>query len=41
MIPGVEEKLNEEYVPVPEQGGGKLISEGLNKLGHLYTVNYR
>ena len=34
------ETLNEEYVPVPEQSGGKLIPEGLNKPGHLYTVNY-
>lgn len=28
----------EEYVPVPEQGGGKLIPEGLQKPGHVYTV---
>ncbi len=28
----------EEFVPVPEQGGGKLIPEGTHKPGHLYTV---
>jgi ATP-dependent Lon protease len=28
----------EEYVPVPEQGGGKLIPEGQQKPGHVYTV---
>jgi len=32
------ETLAEEYVPVPEQGGGKLIPEGLQKPGHVYTV---
>ena len=32
------ESFAEEYVPVPEQGGGKLILEGLNKAGHVYTV---
>ena len=32
------ETLAEEYVPVPEQGGGKLIPEGLQKPGHIYTV---
>lgn len=32
------ESLREEYVSVPEQSGGKLIPEGLNKPGHLYTV---
>lgn len=32
------ESFAEEYVPVPEQGGGKLIPEGLNKAGHIYTV---
>lgn len=30
--------LSEEYVPVPEQGGGKLIPEGLHKPGQVYTV---
>lgn len=32
------ETLQEEFVPVPEQGGGKLIPEGMHKPGHLYTV---
>jgi ATP-dependent Lon protease len=32
------ESFAEEFVPVPEQGGGKLIPEGLNKAGHVYTV---
>ncbi|MDH8001484.1 protease Lon-related BREX system protein BrxL [Bacillus cereus group sp. MYBK40-2] len=30
--------LQEEYVSVPEQGGGKLIPEGMGKPGHIYTV---
>lgn len=30
--------LQEEYVSVPEQGGGKLIPEGMSKPGHVYTV---
>jgi len=30
--------LLEEFVAVPEQGGGKLIPEGMNKPGHIYTV---
>lgn len=34
------ETFAEEYVSVPEQSGGKLIPEGLNKPGHLYTVGY-
>lgn len=34
------ESFLEEYVSVPEQSGGKLIPEGLNKPGHLYTVGY-
>lgn len=33
------ETLSEEFVPVPEQGGGKLIPEGAHKPGHLYTVS--
>jgi ATP-dependent Lon protease len=33
------ETLAEEFVPVPEQGGGKLIPEGTYKPGHLYTVS--
>ena len=32
------ESFLEEYVPVPEQGGGTLIPEGIGKPGHLYTV---
>ncbi|WP_134684886.1 protease Lon-related BREX system protein BrxL [Brevibacillus migulae] len=34
------ETMNEEYVSVPEQGGGKLIPEGLGKPGHVYTVGH-
>lgn len=30
----------EEYVPVPEQGGSKLIPEGMSKPGHVYTVGH-
>lgn len=33
------ESLTEEFVPVPEQGGGKLIPEGLHKPGQVYTVS--
>ena len=32
------ETFEEEFVPVPEQGGGKLIPEGMSKAGHLYTI---
>ncbi|HEX3044883.1 MAG TPA: protease Lon-related BREX system protein BrxL [Bacillota bacterium] len=32
------ETLSEEFVSVPEQGGGKIIPEGLGKPGHVYTV---
>jgi len=32
------ETMNEEYISVPEQGGGKLIPEGMGKPGHVYTV---
>jgi ATP-dependent Lon protease len=32
------EAMNEEFVSVPEQGGGKIIPEGMGKPGHLYTV---
>lgn len=35
-----KEKLNEEFVSVPEQGGGKLIPEGLGKPGHVYVVGH-
>lgn len=34
------ESFNEEFVPVPEQGGGKLIPEGMGKPGHIYTVSH-
>ena len=33
------ETFIEEYVAVPEQGGGKLIPEGMGKPGHIYTVS--
>lgn len=33
------ESFEEYYVSVPEQGGGKLIPEGMNKPGHIYTVS--
>lgn len=32
------ESFEEHYVSVPEQGGGKLIPEGLSNPGHAYTV---
>ena len=32
--------FSEEYVPVPEQGGSKLIPEGMSKTGHVYTVGH-
>jgi len=32
------ETLEEKFVSVPEQGGGKLIPEGLGKPGHVYLV---
>lgn len=32
------ESLEEEFVSVPEQGGGTLIPEGIGKPGHVYTV---
>ncbi|WP_342567785.1 protease Lon-related BREX system protein BrxL [Psychrobacillus sp. FSL K6-4046] len=35
-----KESLNEEYVSVPEQGGGKLIPEGMGKPGHVYVVGH-
>ena len=34
------ESFAEEFVPVPEQGGGKLIPEGMGKPGHIYTVSH-
>lgn len=33
-----KETMVEEYVSVPEQGGGKLIPEGMGKPGHVYVV---
>lgn len=33
-----KESLEEEYVSVPEQGGGKLIPEGMSKPGHVYVA---
>lgn len=31
--------FEEQYVPVPEQGGGKLIPEGMMNPGQVYTVS--
>lgn len=33
-----KETMVEEYVSVPEHGGGKLIPEGMEKPGHVYVV---
>lgn len=33
------ETLEEHYVSVPEQGGGKLIPEGICNPGQVYTVS--
>jgi len=35
-----KETFQEEFVAVPEQGGGKLIPEGMPKPGHVYTVGH-
>jgi ATP-dependent Lon protease len=35
-----KETLQEDHVSVPEQGGGKLIPEGMGKPGHVYTVGH-
>lgn len=35
-----KETMNEEFVSVPEQCGGKLIPEGLGKPGHIYSVGH-
>ncbi|MBA5851811.1 protease Lon-related BREX system protein BrxL [Clostridium sp. cel8] len=35
-----KETFNEEFVSVPEHGGGKLIPEGMNKPGHVYVVGH-
>jgi ATP-dependent Lon protease len=34
-----KESLEEEFVGVPEQGGEKIIPEGMSKPGHVYTVS--
>lgn len=34
------ESFEEEFVSVPEQGGSKLIPEGMGKPGHIYTVGH-
>ncbi|WP_066638537.1 protease Lon-related BREX system protein BrxL [Desulfolucanica intricata] len=34
------ETLIEEFVSVPEQGGSKLIPEGIAKPGHIFTVGH-
>jgi len=33
-----KETFEEEFVSVPEQGGDKLIPEGMGRPGHVYTV---
>jgi ATP-dependent Lon protease len=33
------DNFEEHYIPVPEQGGGKLIPEGMTNPGHVYTVS--
>ena len=33
-----KETFEEEFISVPEQGGDKLIPEGTNKPGHVYTI---
>ncbi|MBM7605941.1 ATP-dependent Lon protease [Metabacillus crassostreae] len=35
-----KETLEEHYVSVPEQGGGKLIPEGMGKPGHVYVTGH-
>ncbi len=35
-----QETFEEQFVAVPEQGGTKLIPEGMSKPGHIYTVSY-
>lgn len=34
------EDMSEHYVSVPEQGGGKLIPEGVCNTGQIYTVSH-
>lgn len=33
------EDMSEHYVSVPEQGGGKLIPDGMCNPGQVYTVS--
>lgn len=33
-----KETNEEEFISVPEQGGNKLIPEGMGKAGHVYTI---
>ena len=33
------DSFEEHYVSVPEQGGGKLIPEGISNPGHVYTIS--
>ena len=35
-----KETMNEEFVSIPEQGGGKLIPEGIGKPGHIYVIGH-
>lgn len=35
-----KESHEEEFVSVPEQGGGKLIPSGMSKPGHVYTIGH-
>lgn len=35
-----KETLEEHYVSVPEQGGGKLIPEGMGRPGHVYVAGH-
>lgn len=35
-----KDTMEENYVSVPEQGGGKLIPEGMAKSGHVYVVGH-
>lgn len=35
-----KESFEEEFVSVPEQGGGKLIPEGMGKPGHIFLVGH-
>ena len=34
------EDMSEHYVSVPEQGGGKIIPEGMSNPGQVYTVSH-